>query len=44
VIVLIALTFQFFNLVERREAQGLMNKLESFGKTDENPKQNDETY
>lgn len=28
---LIALAFQYFNLVERREAQGLMNRMETIG-------------
>jgi hypothetical protein len=40
----VALLFQFFNLVERREAQGLMSKLESFGKTELNTPKNDESY
>jgi hypothetical protein len=43
-IVYVATIFQFYNLVERREAQGLMNKLESFGKTDVNAPRHDETY
>lgn len=43
-IVFVALIFQFYNLVERREAQGLMNKLDSFGKTDVNAPRHDETY
>ncbi len=43
-IVLIALIFQFYNLVERKEARGLMNKLDSFGKADVNTPRHDETY
>jgi len=43
-IVILAVTFQFYNLVERREARGLMNKLDSFGKTDVNTPKHDETY
>jgi hypothetical protein len=43
-IVFLALIFQFYNLVERRESQGLMNKLDSFGKTDGNAPRHDETY
>jgi hypothetical protein len=40
----IAIVFQFYNLVERREARGLLTKLESFGKAESNPTPNDETY
>lgn len=43
-IVFVALIFQYYNLVERKEAKGLMDKLESFGKTDANAPKNDETY
>lgn len=32
----LAIVFQFFNLVERREATGFINKLENFGKQEEN--------
>ena len=31
---LLAMAFQYFNLVELKEARGLMSKIESFGKTD----------
>ena len=43
-IVFVAMIFQFYNLVERKEAQGLMNRLDSFGKTDVNAPRHDETY
>ena len=43
-IVFVGLIFQFYNLVERKEAQGLLNKLESFGKANVNAPRNDETY
>jgi hypothetical protein len=43
-IIFLAMIFQFYNLVERQEAQGLLNKLESFGKTDANAPKHDETY
>ena len=43
-IVIIAVIFQFYNLVERKEAQGLLNKLENFGKTEGNESRHDETY
>lgn len=40
----IAIAFQYFNLVERREATGLMNKIETFGKTDSINPDPKETY
>jgi MFS family permease len=43
-IVFIAIAFQFYNLVERREAQGLMNKVESFGRETDQPSKHEETY
>jgi hypothetical protein len=44
-IVFVAIAFQFYNLIERKEAKGLMNKLESFGKTTEDTtSKNEETY
>jgi hypothetical protein len=43
-IVMVAILFQFYNLVERREARGLMDKVESFGKPDSSNPDPDETY
>jgi len=43
-IIFVAMIFQFYNLVERKEAQGLLNRLDSFGKTDVNAPRHDETY
>jgi hypothetical protein len=43
-IVFIAVAFQFYNLIERKEAKGLMNKIESFGKPAAESMKNDETY
>jgi hypothetical protein len=44
-IVFVAIAFQFYNLIERKEAKGLMNKLESFGKpTEDTTSRNEETY
>jgi len=43
-IVFVAMIFQFYNLVERKEAQGLMKRLDSFGKTDVNAPRHDETF
>jgi hypothetical protein len=44
-IVFIALGFQYFNLVERKEAKGLMTKLDQFGKNpEEAAPRADETY
>jgi hypothetical protein len=44
-IVFVAIAFQFYNLIERKEAKGLMGKLESFGKTTEDTtSKNEETY
>jgi hypothetical protein len=44
-IVFVAIAFQFYNLIERKEAKGLMSKLESFGKTAEDTTaKNEETY
>lgn len=39
----IGVAFQYFNLVERKEARGLMSSIETFGKDAPAP-QNDETY
>lgn len=39
---LIALAFQYFNLVERKEARGLMSKIDAFGT--EQPKEDDEEH
>ncbi len=43
-IVMIAVIFQYYNLVERRESSGLLSKVESFGKPDEPAVADDETY
>jgi hypothetical protein len=43
-VVFIAIAFQFYNLVERREAQGLMNKVESFGQATDPSSKHEETY
>ncbi len=44
-IIFIALGFQYFNLVERKEAKGLMTKLDQFGKNpEEAAPRADETY
>ncbi|MDX1628482.1 MAG: hypothetical protein R3345_07270, partial [Fulvivirga sp.] len=40
---LIAIAFQYFNLVERKEARGLMSKIETFG-TDQSPDEDDEEH
>ncbi|HEX5168045.1 MAG TPA: hypothetical protein VFW11_02645 [Cyclobacteriaceae bacterium] len=41
----IAIAFQYFNLVERREASGLMNQIEGFGSTPTSTQQDPkETY
>jgi len=40
---LIAIAFQYFNLVERKEARGLMSKIESFG-TEEQTDEDEEHY
>jgi hypothetical protein len=39
----IGIAFQYFNLVERKEAKGLMSSIENFGGTSP-AQQNDETY
>lgn len=39
----IGIAFQYFNLVEMKEARGLMSSIETFGEPSETP-QNDETY
>ncbi len=43
-IVIIAVVFQYYNLVERRESSGLLSKVESFGKAEEPKPSDDETY
>jgi hypothetical protein len=40
----IAIAFQYFNLVERREATGLLNQIETFGKADSTNPDPKETY
>ena len=42
---LLAAMFQYFNLVERKEAKGLMSRIESFGEAPAAaPEQHDEHY
>jgi hypothetical protein len=43
-IVVIAVIFQYYNLVERRESRGLLSKVESFGQPEEAKPAHDETY
>ncbi len=43
-VVFIAIAFQFYNLIERREAQGLMNKVEGFGRETDQSTKHEETY
>jgi hypothetical protein len=43
-IVVVAVTFQYYNLVERKEAKGLLSKVEDFGKAEEVKRNLDETY
>lgn len=43
-VVIIAIAFQFYNLVERKEAQGLMSKVESFGQQGGQSSKHEETY
>ncbi|MBI3219613.1 MAG: hypothetical protein HYZ44_08890 [Bacteroidetes bacterium] len=45
-LIFMSLAFQMYNLIERKEAKGLMSKLESFGKSAEPQKSTDanETY
>lgn len=43
-IVVIAVIFQYYNLVERKESKGLLSKVDSFGQPDEPPAAHDETY
>jgi hypothetical protein len=40
----IAIAFQYFNLVERREATGLLSQIETFGKADSSNPDPKETY
>ena len=39
----IGIAFQYFNLVEMKEAKGLMSSIDSFGESAPTP-QNDDTY
>ena len=39
----IGIAFQYFNLVEMKEAKGLMSSIDSFGESSPAP-QNDDTY
>lgn len=43
-IMFIAITFQYYNLVERKEASGLLERLESFGAPQTDPHDEDEHY
>jgi len=43
-IVIIAVMFQYYNLVERKESKGLLSKVERFGKPEEPEAAHDETY
>ena len=43
-ILFIAITFQYYNLVERKEAAGLLERLESFGAPQTDPHDEDEHY
>lgn len=43
-IMFIAITFQYFNLVERKEATGLLERLETFGAPQTDPHDEDEHY
>lgn len=43
-IVFIAVTFQYFNLVERKEGRGLMERMEDFGKQKPDKEDDDEHY
>ncbi len=43
-ILFIAITFQYYNLVERREAAGLLERLETFGAQQTDPHDEDEHY
>jgi hypothetical protein len=40
----IGVAFQYFNLVERKEARGLMNQINTLGQAPTTPVNNDETY
>ncbi|RZK64422.1 MAG: hypothetical protein EOO92_27530 [Pedobacter sp.] len=44
VIPLVATAFIYFNLVERKESQGLMNRIEGFGNTQAPASHPDEDY
>jgi hypothetical protein len=43
-ILFIAITFQYYNLVERKEAAGLLERLENFGAQQTDPHDEDEHY
>lgn len=43
-LVFIALAFQYYNLVERKEGTGILEKLDQFGKTEDTAPRADETY
>ncbi|MFL5728799.1 MAG: hypothetical protein ACJ75J_04855 [Cytophagaceae bacterium] len=40
----IAVTFQYFNLVEKKDATGLLSRIDSIGKTPELKPENEESY
>jgi len=40
----IGIAFQYFNLVELKEAKGLMNEIENFGKPQEDTSRPEETF
>lgn len=43
-ILFIALTFQYFNLLEKKEAKGLLERMEDFGKPKADPDDHEEQY
>lgn len=43
-LVMIAVTFQYFNLVERREATGLLERIDTFGEKKASPEDEEEHY
>lgn len=43
-LVMIAVTFQYFNLVERRDATGLLERIDTFGEKKDNPEDEEEHY
>lgn len=43
-LVMIAVTFQYFNLVERRDATGLLERIDTFGEQKDTPEEDEEHY